>query len=30
MNNKTEAVIVVGSSGMIGSALIHKIAAQKL
>jgi|GEM_PF-2402657 len=24
MNNKTEVVIVAGSSGMIGSALIHK------
>lgn len=27
MNNKTDVVIVTGSSGMIGSALIHKIAA---
>jgi len=26
MNNKTEVVIVTGSSGMIGSALIHKLA----
>lgn len=26
MNNKTEVVIVTGSSGMIGSVLIHKLA----